>query len=62
MTKQGTVKQLKAYKEKTGFSNARLAAEIGVHKLTLTLWLEGKFKPSNMAERLVENYLAGRTK
>lgn len=51
------VERLRTYKEKSGLSYDKIGHGLGVHSQTVYLWLIGKHKPSQMAKRLIRNYL-----
>jgi DNA-binding transcriptional regulator YiaG len=51
------VERLRAYKERAGLSYDNLGHALGVHSQTVYHWITGKHKPSQMARRLIRNYL-----
>jgi len=55
--KEKAVKELAAFKKASGWSQDRLAKELGVHNQTVGGWLRGIYKPSLLALPLIEAFL-----
>jgi len=51
------IKELVRFKKRAGWSQDRLAKEIGVHNQTVGGWLRGLYKPSLLALPLIEAFL-----
>lgn len=52
------IKALQAYKEKSGLSYGKLGRDVGVHAMTIYNWFRGFQQPSDMALRIVREFLA----
>lgn len=57
MDKNQALKELKGFKKESGWSYDRIAREIDVHSQTVIGWFQGKYKPSPLALRVVEEFL-----
>jgi transcriptional regulator with XRE-family HTH domain len=55
--KEMAVKQLAAFKKASGWSQDRLAKELGVHNQTVGGWLRGIYRPSLLALPIIEAFL-----
>lgn len=51
------LKALKEFKEKSGWSFDKMAAKIGVTPQTIRNWFNGRYAPSEMAKRLIRDFL-----
>ncbi|HUU38468.1 MAG TPA: helix-turn-helix domain-containing protein [Candidatus Desulfaltia sp.] len=62
--REKAIKELMRFKKRAGWSQDRLAKELGVHNQTVGGWLRGLYKPSLLALPLIEAFLkkARRTK
>jgi DNA-binding XRE family transcriptional regulator len=62
--RERAIKELAKFKKRAGWSQDRLAKELGVHNQTVGGWLRGLYKPSLLALPLIEAFLkkARRTK
>ena len=50
-------KLLLEFKQESLFSYEKLGHEIGVSGMTIYRWCKGRQEPSNIAKRLIKNYL-----
>jgi len=55
--KEEAVKELAAFKKASGWSQDRLAKELGIHNQTVGGWLRGLYRPSLLALPLIEAFL-----
>ena len=55
--REKAVKELVRFKKRAGWSQDRLAKEIGVHDQTVGGWLRGLYRPSLLALPLIEAFL-----
>jgi DNA-binding XRE family transcriptional regulator len=55
--RENAIKELMRFKKRAGWSQDRLAKEIGVHNQTVGGWLRGLYKPSLLALPLIEAFL-----
>jgi DNA-binding XRE family transcriptional regulator len=55
--KERAIKELAKFKKRLGWSQDRLAKELGVHNQTVGGWLRGLYKPSLLALPLIEAFL-----
>jgi DNA-binding XRE family transcriptional regulator len=55
--KEKAVKELAEFKKVSGWSQDRLAKELGVHNQTVGGWLRGIYKPSLLALPIIEAFL-----
>jgi len=55
--KERAIKELVKFKKRAGWSQDRLAKELGVHNQTVGGWLRGLYKPSLLALPLIETFL-----
>ncbi|MGB7296282.1 MAG: helix-turn-helix transcriptional regulator [Candidatus Aminicenantales bacterium] len=55
--KEKAVKELAKFKKASGWSQDKLAKELGVHNQTVGGWLRGIYKPSLLALPLIEAFL-----
>ena len=55
--REKAIKELMRFKKRSGWSQDRLAKEIGVHNQTVGGWLRGLYKPSLLALPLIEAFL-----
>jgi DNA-binding XRE family transcriptional regulator len=55
--REKAVKELMRFKKQAGWSQDRLAKELGVHNQTVGGWLRGLYKPSLLALPLIEAFL-----
>jgi DNA-binding XRE family transcriptional regulator len=55
--KERAIKELVRFKKRAGWSQDRLAKELGVHSQTVGGWLRGLYKPSLLALPLIEDFL-----
>jgi DNA transposition AAA+ family ATPase len=55
--REKVIKELARFKERAGWSQDRLAKEIGVHDQTVGGWIRGLYKPSLLALPLIEAFL-----
>jgi len=55
--KEEAIKDLVKFKKRTGWSQDRLAKELGVHDQTVGGWLRGLYKPSLLALPIIEAFL-----
>ena len=61
MKELNEVEMLRKFKKDTGYSYDRLSKELGVHYRTVYLWMSGKSKPSNMAKRIIRQFILTHT-
>jgi DNA-binding XRE family transcriptional regulator len=55
--REKAIKELVRFKKRAGWSQDRLAKELGVHNQTVGGWLRGLYKPSLLALPLIESFL-----
>ena len=55
--KEKAIKELAAFKKASGWSQDKLAKELGVHNQTVGGWLRGLYRPSLLALPLIEAFL-----
>jgi len=55
--REKAVKELVRFKKRAGWSQDRLAKELGVHNQTVGGWLRRIYKPSLLALPLIEAFL-----
>jgi transcriptional regulator with XRE-family HTH domain len=55
--KEKAIREFAAFKKSSGWSQDRLAKELGVHNQTVGGWLRGIYKPSLLALPLIEAFL-----
>ena len=55
--RERAIKELAKFKKRSGWSQDRLAKELGVHNQTVSGWLRGLYKPSPLALPLIEAFL-----
>jgi len=55
------VEMLRKFKKDSGYSYDKLSKELEVHHRTVYLWLSGKSKPSNMAKKIIRQFLLTHT-
>jgi DNA-binding XRE family transcriptional regulator len=55
--RERAIKELAKFKTWAGWSQDRLAKEIGVHDQTVGGWLRGLYRPSLLALPLIEAFL-----
>jgi len=55
--KEKAIKELVRFKKRSGWSQDRLAKELGVHNQTVGGWLRGIYKPSLLALPIIEAFL-----
>ena len=55
--REKAIKELVRFKKRAGWSQDRLAKELGVHNQTVGGWLRGIYKPSLLALPLIEAFL-----
>jgi DNA-binding XRE family transcriptional regulator len=55
--KEKAIRELVRFKKRAGWSQDRLAKELGVHNQTVGGWLRGLYKPSLLALPLIEAFL-----
>ena len=61
MKELNEVEMLRKFKKDSGYSYDRLSKELGVHYRTVYLWMSGKSKPSNMAKRIIRQFILTHT-
>ena len=55
--REKAIKELVRFQKTSGWSQDRLAKELGVHNQTVGGWLRGLYKPSLLALPLIEAFL-----
>ena len=61
MKELNEVEMLRKFKKDSGYSYDRLSKELGVHYRTVYLWMSGKSRPSNMAKRIIRQFILTHT-
>lgn len=51
------VKWLKEFKRSTGWTYEELAAELGLHPMTIKKWFAGETKPSKLARKVLAAFM-----
>ncbi len=56
------LEKLKRFKERHSWTYGRLAEAMGLHYRTVEGWFLGKYKPGNLARRVIREFLDGEKK
>jgi DNA transposition AAA+ family ATPase len=51
------VKKLKKFKKDSGWSFEKIAREMGISHQTVMAWFSGKYKPSALAQKAIQEFL-----
>jgi len=62
MNKDEALKRLIKFRAFSGWTYGQIAQALGVHIQTVTKWLQGQNKPSDMALKLIEVFLKDHAK
>jgi len=60
MDKDEALEYLKNFKKESGWSYDRIARETGLHTQTIIGWFQGKHKPSDLAIRVIKEFLGSK--
>ena len=53
----GEVKELKQFKDRSGWSFDKIAARLGVSGQTVRNWFKGRYSPAPLCKRAIEEFL-----
>lgn len=57
MNKDKELELLKSFKKRSGWSYDRLSKEMGVHHQTVQSWFVGKYRPGNLARKVINEFI-----
>lgn len=51
------IEELRSFKERSSWSYQKISGHMGIHQQTIYFWLNGKYRPSDLALEKIKEFL-----